>query len=246
MRERPVKEALRMPRDQIQHDFDPDASPLNPIPPVVVALALAILAIELVFQAGNMGLAGGPEATGWRIAALERYGFYEPFFDWMMENRALRWDEALRLVSYPFLHGSFTHMVFALVFILALGKMVGEVFSAWAVLAVFFGASALGAIAYGLTWDTRILLFGAMPAAYGFIGAYSYLLWARLAGSGGNRMQAFTLIVFLMGVQLLWGLLFGSNGEWVADLAGFATGFALSFLINPGSWQRIVARLRQR
>ena len=229
-----------------QHDFDPDASPVNPIPPVVVGLALAIFGIELVFQAGNAGLIGGPEATGWRLAALEKYGFYEPLFDWMMQNRVFRWDYASRFFTYPFVHGSFTHMVFALVFILALGKMVGEVFSAWAVLLIFFGASAVGALAYGLAWDTRVMLFGAMPAAYGFIGAYSFLLWTRLATTGGNRMQAFGLIFFLMGLQLVWGLIFGSNGDWVADLAGFVTGFGLSFVVSPGGWHHIVGRLRQR
>ncbi|HHL22683.1 MAG TPA: rhomboid family intramembrane serine protease [Aliiroseovarius sp.] len=235
-----------MPRIDPPQDFDPDAPPVNPMPPVVVALALAIFAIELVFQAGNAGLIGGPEATGWRVSALEKYGFYEPLFDWMVTNGVFRWDYAMRFVTYPFVHGNFTHMIFALVFILALGKMVGEIFSPLAVLAVFFAASIMGALAYGLAWDTRVMLFGAMPAAYGFIGAYSFLIWTRLASTGGNRMQAFGLIFFLMGLQLAWGLIFGSNGDWVADLAGFGTGFGLSFVVSPGGWQRIVGHLRQR
>ncbi|HFQ15396.1 MAG TPA: rhomboid family intramembrane serine protease [Rhodobacteraceae bacterium] len=229
-----------------QHEPDPNASPVNPLPPMVVALALAIFAIEVIFQAGNAGLVGGPEAIGWRSRALENYGFYEPIFDWMVQNRSFRWDYAMRLVTYPFVHGSFTHMIFALVFILALGKMVGEVFSAMAVLVIFFGASVVGAVAYGLAWDTRILLFGAFPAAYGLIGAFSYMLWTRLAGTEENRFRAFSLIGFLMGLQLLWGLIFGSNGDWVADLAGFFTGFALSFVVSPGGWKQLVAAMRQR
>ncbi|MEY4697689.1 MAG: hypothetical protein RIT14_2117, partial [Pseudomonadota bacterium] len=39
---------------------------------------------------------------------------------------------------------------------------------------------------------------------------------------------------------------FGGGYEWVADLAGFATGFALSFVVSPGGWRRVVAKLRQR
>ncbi len=227
-------------------ETDPNAPPINPLPPVIVALALAIFGVEAVFQLGAAGLIGGPEAIGWRTAAIEKYGFYEPLFDWMLQNRILRWDYAYRFVTYPFVHGSFTHMIFALVFILALGKMVGEVFSAWAMLVIFFGASILGALAYGLAWDTRIMLFGAYPAAYGFIGAFSYLLWTRLAGTGENRLQAFSLIGFLMALQLLWGLIFGSNGDWVADLAGFVAGFGLSFVVSPGGWRSLLAQMRQR
>ncbi|HHB81134.1 MAG TPA: rhomboid family intramembrane serine protease [Aliiroseovarius sp.] len=227
-------------------EYDHNASPVNPLPPVIVALALAIFAIELIFQAGAAGLVGGPEGIGWRNEALQDYGFYEPLFNWMVENRVIRWDYAYRLFTYPFVHGSFTQMIFAAVFILALGKMVGEIFSAWAMLVLFFGASMVGAIAYGLAWDTRIMLFGAFPAAYGFIGAFSYLLWTNLAGKGESGLPAFGLIGFLMGLQLLWGLIFGSNGDWVADLAGFSTGLALSFVISPGGWRGLVEKMRQR
>lgn len=31
-----------------------------------------------------------------------------------------------------------------------------------------------------------------------------------------------------------------------ADLSGFVTGFALSFLLRPGGWARLLAKLRQR
>jgi membrane associated rhomboid family serine protease len=63
---------------------------------------------------------------------------------------------------------------------------------------------------------------------------------------GGPQARAFTLIGFLMGIQLLFGLLFGGNKDWVADFAGFAAGFGLSFLVSPGGWGRVVDRLRQR
>ncbi len=225
---------------------DPDAPPINPLPPVVVALALVIFGVELIFQTGNAGLVGGPAATGWRLAALEKYGFYDPVFDWMVENRVMRWDYLARFITYPFVHGSFTQMAFALVFVLSLGKMVGEVFSGWAVLVIFFAASIVGALAYGLVFDTRIMLFGAFPAAYGLIGAYTWLLWTRAVVTGESRAQAFTLIGFLMGVQLIWGVLFGGSPVWLADVAGFAAGFALSFVLAPGGWRHIVARLRRR
>jgi len=209
-------------------------------------LVLAIFAIELIFQAGSAGLVGGPEATGWRLEALETYGFRDPWFDWMIDNRQFRWQFAYGILTYPFVNYHFTSLLFSIVFILALGKLVGEAFSNLAFLVVFFGASIIGAIAYGLIWETPVLLFGAMPGAYGLIGAYSFLLWTRLTGTGENRMQAFTLIGFLMGLQLFWGLIFAGSYDWVADLAGFFTGFGLSFVVSPGGWQNVLAKLRQR
>ncbi len=226
--------------------FDHDASPVNPMPPIVVTLALIIVAIEVAFQAGSAGFVGGPEATGWRISALETYGFREPLFNWMIENRQFHWQFAYGILTYPFVNYSFTNVVFSVVFILALGKMVGEIFSPFAFLLVFFGASIVGALTYGLVWDTPIVLFGAMPGAYGLIGAYSFLLWTSLAGTGENPMRAFTLIGFLMALQLIWGLLFAGSLNWVADLSGFVAGFGLSFVVSPGGWQRVVGKIRQR
>ncbi|WP_300519939.1 rhomboid family intramembrane serine protease [Aliiroseovarius sp.] len=225
---------------------DPNASPLNPLPPIVVALTVFLVGVELVFQAGENGLAGGPAATGWRIEALERWGFYEPLFDWMLTNGIWRWDYAVRFVTYPFVHGHYTQLIFVIVFLLALGKMVGELFSPLAVLVIFFGSSIVGALAYGLVWDTRVMLVGGFPAVYGLIGAYSFLLWVKLAGNGENRLMAFRLIAFLMGIQLVFSLFTGGSKDWVADIAGFATGFSLSFVVAPGGVKRALELVRRR
>ena len=45
---------------------------------------------------------------------------------------------------------------------------------------------------------------------------------------------------------LLFGLLFGGRNDWLADLAGFASGFGLSFLVVPGGWSRLREVLRRR
>ena len=223
-----------------------DESPINPLPPVVVALALVIIGIELAFQAGARGLAGGPGGVGWRIEAIRRFAFSAEIFDWMAANRLWPAEHMLRFVTYPFVHAGFTHALMVVVFLLALGKMVGELFGTLAVLLVFFVSSAAGALAYGLLLQTPVPLVGGFPAAYGLIGSYSFMLWMALAGTDRNRMQAFSLIGLLMGFQLVFGLLFGGRPDWVADLAGFAAGFLLSFLLVPGALERILARLRNR
>lgn len=221
-------------------------SPINSIPPVVLVLAAVIFGIELLFQLGARGIIGGPEAVGWRLATWQSYAFSGDIFNWMLANNQWPADQVLRIVTYPFVHANFTHALFVLVFLVALGKMVGEIFSAWAVLAIFFGSAAVGALVYALVLETSQPLIGGFPAVYGLIGAFTFLLWVRLALTGGPQARAFTLIGFLMGIQLMFGLMFGGGKDWVADLAGFVAGFGLSFVVSPGGWARVVDRLRQR
>ncbi|MBK5922709.1 rhomboid family intramembrane serine protease [Rhodovulum sulfidophilum] len=225
---------------------DPNAPPINPLPAVVWLLVLPVIAMEVVLSLGARGLVGGPAAVGWRLQAIRDYGFSGQVFDWMLQSGQFPADQMIRFVTYPFVHASLTHAVFVVVFILALGKMVGEVFRAWAVLLVFFGAAIVGALAYGLLLDTPTPLIGGYPAVYGLIGAFTFLMWVRLAGTGPTQYRAFTLIGVLLGIQLLFGLLFGGGFDWVADLAGFCTGFVLSFVVSPGGWARVRAKIRQR
>ncbi len=223
-----------------------DQSPINPLPPVVVFLSLLILGIELVFQAGSRGFIGGAEAIGWRIEAFRDYAFSGPILDWMINNNRFPLEHVKRFVTYPFVHVSFTHAAMVLVFLLALGKMVGEVFGTIAVLVVFFASAIVGALAYGLILNDPTPLIGGYPAVYGLIGSYTFMMWLSLAGTGESRIKAFRLIGFLVGVQLLFGVVFGANKDWLADIFGFGTGFMVSFLLVPGAITRIRGRLRGR
>jgi membrane associated rhomboid family serine protease len=219
--------------------------PLNPLPPVVWLLALPVIAFEVLFGLGQAGLVGGAEAIGWRLQALERFAFSPEILAWMWQTGRWPWEQAVRIATYPFVQGSLLQAVFVLVFLLALGKMVGEVFRAWGVLVVFFGAAATGAVVYTLAGVAQPL-FGSFPAVYGLIGAFTFLLWLRLAAAGANRLRAFTLIGVLLAIQLVFGLLFGGAPTWIADVAGFAAGFALSFIAVPGGVGRVIAILRMR
>ncbi len=223
-----------------------DQSPINPLPPVVVALAVLIFGIELIFQAGARGLAGGPAGVGWRIAALRDYGFSGDLLRWMLQTGHWPLEHLRRFVTYPFVHANFTHALMVIVFLLALGKMVGEVLGSVAVLVVFFTSAIFGALAYTAVWQGAPLLIGGYPAVYGLIGAYTFLLWLELGHQGQARISAFRLIALLMGVQLAFGLLFGGGQDWVADLAGFINGFVVSFALVPGSLRRFMEKLRQR
>jgi hypothetical protein len=72
------------------------------------------------------------------------------------------------------------------------------------------------------------------------------VLWVRGAGTGLQQYRAFSMIAFLLAVQLLFGLLFGGGPEWVADISAFALGFALSFVLAPGGFAKLRDVIRQR
>lgn len=219
-------------------------SPLNPLPPVVVALVVVMGGIEAVLSLGANGMIGGPGAVGWRLTAMQDYAFLNTVFDWMLQNGRFPPEHMMRFLTYPFVHYNATHAIMVVVFLLALGKMVGEVFRAWAVLVVFFGAAFGGALAYGLLTGDPQPLVGGYPAVYGLIGAFTFLMWVKLGALGENRNRAFLLIGFLLGIQLMFALLFGGDNTWVADLGGFVTGFVLSFVVSPGGWAHVLTKVR--
>jgi membrane associated rhomboid family serine protease len=226
---------------------DTNAPPLNPLPLVVWVLALPIIGIELVLGLAGAGLVGGAEGIGWRLQLVERLAFSPDLMRYFLATGQYPLDGLHRLVSYPFVHGNLTHVVFVVVILLALGKMVGEVFRWWAVLLVFFASAIVGALVYTLVLPgVSAPLIGGYPPVYGLIGGFTFLLWVNLAAVGANKYRAFSLIGFLLGIQLVFGLLFGGGYEWVADLSGFACGFVLSFVVSPGGWARVLEKVRQR
>jgi len=229
----------------MDHD-DHNASPFNAMPPVVWAFAGAILAIELLFQGAERGLIGGPGGIGWRVDAITSFGFFDSIFGWMIETGNMPPEHLLRFVSYLFVHGSFTHAAFAIVMALAIGKMVAEAFSSLGFLMITLLSSIAGALAYGIFLSDKQPLFGAFPAIYGLIGALTYMLWVRAKVEGTNQLNAFAMISVLMGIQLVFKLLFGGGNDWVADIAGFAMGFGISLAIAPGHAVAALNRIRRR
>lgn len=126
-------------------DTDHNAPPLNPLPWIVWVLALPLIAMEIVLSLAGAGVVGGAQGVGWRIQAVERFGLFPELLKHQWETGGYPLEELPRLVSYVAVHGNFTHALFAIVMLLALGKMVGEVFRWWGVLVVFLGSAAVGA-----------------------------------------------------------------------------------------------------
>lgn len=221
-----------------------DESPINPLPPVVAALAIVIFGVELVFQAGARGLVGGPGAVGWRIEALREFGFFAAYFEYMVQSRDVTPDGVWRFVTYPFLHYNLTHALFACVLLLALGNFAARLFQTWAILFVFFASSAAGALAFGLAGTSNAPLFGAYPAIYGLLGLYTWALWVASEELGTNPFMAFRLVAVLVAVQVIFVLIDGGWTSLIAEVAGFVTGFLLATLVAPGGFARLRRKLQ--
>ncbi|MGH1413922.1 MAG: rhomboid family intramembrane serine protease [Pelagimonas sp.] len=219
--------------------------PVNPMPPVVVALFLVMAGVELVFNLAERGLVGGRSAVGWRIEGWERFGFSDKVFEWMIATGEWPVEHVIRFVAYVFVHANFTHGIFAMVILLAMGKIVAEALGAWKFVVIYFGTSIVGALAYGVALDDPRILIGAYPPAYGLIGGFTYFMWAKLGALGAPQITAFRLIGMLLVVQFLFALLLGGDNSWVAELAGFAAGFAITVLLVPGGWSRFLDLVRR-
>ena len=225
---------------------DHNASPFNTIPPVTAALCLVMALVEIAFSLGARGLLGGPGAVGWRLTYLEQFAVSGQVLDFMLQTG--RWPPELlvRFLAYPFVHAAFTQALIAIVMLLALGKMVAESLGPLRMLAIYTTTTVLAAVFYCLVVPDAPALYGAFPPVYGLIGAFTYLLWVKLGAMGEAQVRAFALIGVLMGLQLIFGLLFDGGPYWVAELAGFAVGFTLTALLVPGSFGALLERLRRR
>ena len=232
-----------------------DQSPLNPLPAVVWALVLPMIASEAVFGLAQLGFLGGGgqgAALAMRQIAIERTAFSPDLLLRMWQFGGVEAAQPWRLLSFPFLHWSFMHALFVMAFTLALGNLVASQFRAWAVIALFFGSAIGGAMVYTFAkWMLPGVRFeplvGGYPAVYGLVGAFTFLLWIRLGQENANQMRAFTLIGMLLVFQLAFAILFQSNSKsWIAEVAGFGTGFLLSFVVVPGGVARVLRQLRQR
>ena len=68
---------------------DHDIAPINPLPPVVWLLVLPMIGVELVLSLAEAGMIGGRAAIGWRVAALEGFGFFPDY--WRQQAQAVFW-----------------------------------------------------------------------------------------------------------------------------------------------------------
>ncbi|MBL1435480.1 MAG: rhomboid family intramembrane serine protease [Rhodobacteraceae bacterium] len=225
-------------------------TPFNPISPIVVVLVVTMIAVELVFQAAEHRLIGGPAAEGWRVEMMRFFGFHKAVFDHILMGGELEPKVIWPFLSYLFIHKSFMHMLIASALILAMGKLISDMFSGLAVVVLFVVCGLAGALAFGLfSKEGGFPLVGAYPVFYGFIGTYTWIRIFELRAQKLSILPAFSAIgmflVFRGGLSLYAGV----SNDWMADLTGLITGFLLAYILAPDGKDRIkgwVSAIRKR
>lgn len=234
-------------------EYPKPESPVNHVPFVVVVTALALLGIETAFWLADRQIISSNSAVRWRLDAYNAYAFDPAALERVFVFQEYALSTIWTFVTYPFINQGMAPTVFAAALTLALGKFVSEFYGASRFVAIFVLTTVVGAIAYALVFPQGLALLGAYPPVFGLIGAFTYVLWMRLGQAGANQLLAFRLIGVLIAIQLVFTVVIvlmgqASNGwpTWVAEIAGFLTGFSISVLLAPGGWASFVTRMRQR
>ena len=169
---------------------------VNPLPPVVVALVLFIIGIELAFTLGARGSGRRARcAVGWRLGCAAELRLF---------GRYLRLDGAERSLAVRACHpfrdlslclGQFHPSGFCLRLRAGHGQDGRpRSLAAFRCCVIFVLSGVGGALAYALILDPSYPLVGGFPPVYGLIGAFTWLLWRKLSLVGENQARAFQLI----------------------------------------------------
>ena len=215
---------------------------VNPLPPAVIVLFLTIVIGEAYIAGAEARLLGSFDA---RIYLIRQFAFMPEGFGRAMSADSWIPELFWRMLTFPFVHGSLMQGVFASVFILAMGKFVGEVLGNIAVVAIFFASAIFAALGFAIFTSSNFPLFGGFPTAYGLVGAFTFVLFSRSEGLLSQQLTAFRLLGILMLINIGFSLLQDGPPIWVAELCGAVTGFISAAIIYPGGVRVIVNKFRQ-
>lgn len=229
----------------MENSRPPKQKAFNPVPPIVVVLAMAMLGIELVLQAGEHGLIGGPRAEGWRLELMRHFGFHKAVFDHIVTGGDLEPKVIWPFLSYLFVSGDFLRTLISSVLVLAMGKLISDTFSSIAVVVLFLACGLIGAFTFGIfSAKDGFPLVGAFPVFYGFIGTYTWIRIFELYQKKENLLPAFYPIIMFAILRTAFALMYGVSNSWMADLAGLLTGFLLAYILAPDGKDRVKGWIR--
>jgi membrane associated rhomboid family serine protease len=234
--------------------------PVFNVPPVVLWLVACLCVIHVV--------------VAFVLPAVLPAEESETVFEWFAFD-PLRYHSALELdrptpggfpaavwtfVTYAFLHGSLTHLIFNLIWLVAFGTPVARRFGTWRFLAVFAFTAATGALAHLISYfGEDVPMIGASAAVLGMMAAAMRFVFQpggplgllRLSEAETYRVPAkslaamlrdprmilFTLVWF--GLNALLALpLFAMPGveesvAWQAHVGGFVGGLLVFAALDP-------------
>ncbi len=223
--------------------YDPNGPVVNNLPPTVILVFLPMVIAEGFFAGAEAGLWG---QQGIRALALQQYAYFPEVTEQAIQNGSWGLDVFWRFVTFSFININFLGALFAGVMTLALGKFVAEALGEVTFVVTFFATAAFGALIYTLLSGETYPLFGAYPAAFGMLGAFSFVMYTQAGGMASQQMRAFQLLGVLLVLNWIYVLFFGAANTWIAELAAAILGFAIAAARVPGGVDLLLSRLRQR
>mgnify|MGYP003334777884 FL=1 len=225
---------------------EPQNQPIfNEMPSVIMALFLMIVGIEGFLVLGEQGILGNGYGLGLRYGLINQFGLFPAALNTQIETGVFSCFELKRYISFTFIHGSSVGMAISCALLLAMGKFVGSVFKNVATLIVFIGSAIGGAMIYSLLVPNGPILFGMFTGVYGLLGAHAFLRWVAFRAAKQPSLQAFSLVGFLVVIQIVFAFSLGNTWVWVAELSGAIIGFLICFFVAPVGFQRILQVIRR-
>ncbi|MDD4149954.1 MAG: rhomboid family intramembrane serine protease [Bacteroidales bacterium] len=132
------------------------------------------------------------------------------------------------ILTMPFLHGGFEHIIANTTSFLVLGSLLFYFYNDNAI-QIFVWSYVLSGL---FTWiiGRNNIHIGASAMIYAFAG---YLFTAGVLSKNIRHMAIALIVVFLYG-SMIWGIFpMNNNVSWEGHLAGAAVGIALSFMYRP-------------
>lgn len=222
---------------------NPNAPVVNNLPPTVILVFLPMVIAEGYFAGAEAGLWG---QQGIRALAIQQFAYFPEVVQAALQRGAWGADVLWRFITFSFVNLGFLGTIFSGVMTLALGKYVAESLGEVTFVAVFFLSAIFGAVVYTAVPGQTYPLFGAYPAAFGLLGAFSFVLYTQAGGMLSQQMRAFQLLGVLLVLNWIYVLFFGAANTWIAELAAAILGFAIAALRVPGGVALVLDKLRQR
>lgn len=180
----------------------------------------AIIGVELAIQFGG-GRPGAAEHV--RAEALRDWGFVATRFrGWLAGGSGHGVGRAF--VTYAFLHAGPLHLAAAGGLYLASATFLARHIGGLRLVALFLVAAVGGALAFGLTAETRAPMVGAVPAAFGMLGAVKAWEFRHIKRAGASWGRYGVSLACLAGLLVLAHLYGRAIMPNAANLGGLAAG----------------------
>lgn len=209
-------------------------------PPVVWALAVAFLAIEVTLYLSDIGIL----PRGMRGWAYRHFAFYAIVVRAAESGQQIPASYYWTFVTHAFLHGGFLHVVMNSAIFLALGAHLGRAVGSAVTVLIFLGSAVAGALGFALlTSESQqfVPMVGASGGIFGMLGAMKCWEWRHVSRLGLPKRRFWSTIIAFVAINVLLSVFSGLAGggvAWEAHLGGFVAGWIAATVLTPrpGTW----------